>query len=208
MITPPVALALLVGSSVVHIVADVLLLRGARENAWRTGFGALIKTPRPSLLAGALLGLFTVPVWLLPAVYLINIDGAFGLWAFFSFVGYVAVLLLFHVSYAFVGIGLQVDRNLSGPYRSLLSIIGLWSMVLSAVFTVAIVLAGVGGHLDLAWYHYLSLPSITIVLFQYLLGRLLRSVPYYLATSGTLAMLTFFVGFIDMVGRNTQLLGN
>ena len=102
---------------------------------------------------------------------MINIDGAFGLWAFFSFAGYVAVLLLFHVSYAFVGIGLQVDRNLNGPYRSLLSIIGLWSMVLSAVFTVTIVLAGVGGHLDLAWYHYLSLPSITIVLFQYLLGR-------------------------------------
>ena len=201
-----VLIALLVACAL-NAIGDVILLWGVRETNWQPGIEALAKTPEPYVVFGSMLGLATIPVWFLIAPYLAQVPGLAGRVAFFSYLTYVAGVFAFHLCYAFVGVGVQASEALKAKFAPLVQAIAGYSFLAAVVFTVAMIVSGASKSVQAEWYHYATLPLFTIILFQMVLGQVLKGVPYYWAASGTVAMAAFFIGFIDLVRRNPDLGG-
>jgi hypothetical protein len=202
MINSTALLILLSISCILNVIADILLFWGVRYR-YTTNEEVFVKTPRSFLLVGALSGLFILPFWFLPAPYLLQVDGLAGNITFFSYVTYIAILLLFHVSYSFIGLGIKADRSLGEIYTPVRSAIGAYSFLVALIFTISMVYIGVQQIWVFSWYHYLILP-FPILLIALGLGNLLKRIPWFRVTSGTLSMFVFFVGFVDLINRNSS----
>lgn len=195
-------LILLIGACALNAISDILLFWGAQHTGWEVSSDAILKTPRRYLLIGSLAGLFILPVWFLPTLYLAQIDGGAGTIATLSYVVYIAAVLFYHVSYSFIGISIQAHHAVAETYETITMGLGIYLMLLSLVFTVTIIYLSVQGMLTLQWYHYATLPFPAVLIVQFGLGNLLRRVPWFQIVSGTLSMSVFFVGFIDLIARN------
>ncbi len=194
-------LIILVISSLLNIVADILLLWGIKDTNWEPTVESIKKTPTSFLLIGSLSGLVILPFWFFPVTYLMRIPGIAGQIAAYSYLTYIATLIVFHVSYSFVGIGIKECDALNDKFERIITAIAGYSMLLFLIFTGAMVYLGLTSTLNMSWYHYFTLPAFTIIFFR-IIAKILKSVPYIAAVSGTLAMLTFFIGFVNMISRN------
>jgi len=194
-------LIILIVSSLFNIVADIMLLWGIKHTKWEPNLESILKTPTKLLLIGSLSGLIILPFWFIPIRYLAKIPGIVGQIALYSYLLYITVLIFFHVAYAFVGIGAKESATLYKKYETIITAIAGYSFLLSIIFTGAMIYLGVTNILDMSWCHYITLPTFAIMIFR-IISTVFKKVPYLVAISGTLAMLTFFIGFIHMVSNN------
>lgn len=184
---------ILAGAAILNAYADYRLLRGVRYTDWDPGFDALVLSSFDDLRVGTWLGGLTVVCWLallLPmATALPNELHLLPLYA-----AYVGATLVFHVAYGFAGVMVKQQPELKALAESWVTKLALCSFLTGAVFS--IVWAVEIWRLPVSSLYYLATPAAAIVIFQFVIGRLLRRVPYYLAVSGPIAMFWFFAGFL------------
>ncbi|MEM7660647.1 MAG: hypothetical protein AAF292_00255 [Pseudomonadota bacterium] len=195
-------LAILLVALTLNAIGDVFLLRGAREVNYEPGLDALERTSESDIRFGALLGLLVIPPWFLILPYLSDIPGAAGLTATLAWATYVAAVFAFHLGYAFVGPAIKRDPSLKAQLGKLIGLIALYSMLTAIIASIALAYAGFSGSLDMSWYHYATLPAVTVIFFQAVLGGIFKRVPHFQIICGPLAMAAFFIGFFDMVNNN------
>ena len=200
MIEASLSIALVLGATILHGISDVLLLWGIRSSDGKAGIEVLVHTPRKFLLIGAFLGFLTIPFWFIPGIYLLRIEGPLGTIIFLSFVTHIATLLLFHISYAFIGVGIQKDSSLIENFAPLLRGIGAYSMAVALLVSILLMVAAGQGAITLRWYHYTALPFFSILIIQGLISRLLKVIPFFQAVSGTIAMGYSLISLIDALG--------
>lgn len=195
-------LIILLLSCFANIVADIFLLHGVRHTGWQPGLDALEKTPPRFILGGSLAGFVTITPWFLLLLPLSAIPDTPGMIGLVSYAIFIAAMMVFHISYAFVGLAIQSDPDLKIPFSKIIGAIAGVSALSGFIFSVPIVWLGLNGNLNMNALHYISLPTVSILLFQLILGTALKRLPYYLAISGNLAMALFFYGFFDLMALN------
>lgn len=186
-------------SCLTNVVLDILLLWGVRETGWDPGIDALIYTPEQFNNWGALGGLFTITCWFALVPSLNRLEGWAGQVAMFGYCAYVASLILFHGSYAFIGIALRRTPDLLDVFLPLVELVVSFSAFSMLVVSLALAYLGFTKSLVFRWYHYLGLPFVSVLIFSVVFGYFLSNVPYYLAISGTVAMLAFFLSFLHQL---------
>lgn len=178
-----------------NAIGDVFMLYGIKFTRGRPGPEAMQKTPTAYIKWGALSGLLTVNAWFLLLPYISQINWLTGI----AFATYVSTTLAFHVSYLFVGLGVQSTPELSKSLSKYLGWLTLCSFATALLVSVAWV-ADIYQRGGSAWLYLFATPTVTIIVVQMLLGRVLRRVPFYQVVSGPVAMLVFFAGVLVYTG--------
>lgn len=194
-------LSILYASSLINILADILLYYGNKLSNQGISSSSLQNSNLTLVQIGATLGLFTIPFWLLPVTHfsLIAVNKTHKTLITYSYVAFVIGALAYHVAYGYLGNAAHFAENerLHIENEKLLLINGLYNLISALVFSITIVMAKIKGALNFHWVNFLFLPFTSILLFQILFNQLVK-IPapiggYFVAINGTLVILIFFI---------------
>ncbi len=196
--------ALIVISSLSNMVADILLSAGQDyRNPQQTTLDKVRNTPEKNLLISAVLGFLSIACWQAVLLALQDLSGVVGSIAKVSFAIYIATIMVFHVVCCLAIHLCKVNESKEKIATKYLIFFGVLCFVFSLLYSVAMIVLSVRGELQMAWYHYLGLPFFSVMIIQFIAGRILAKVPYYSSISGTLSMMLSLLLTVHLMAKNS-----
>ncbi len=183
-----------------NMVADYLLYSGKDPtNPNQTKQEIALATPEKDITNSALLSLVSIVFWSMPSYFLAQVDSVFGKIAFFSLVMYIVSLVGFHVMVCYTVLVFkyrsekEVFLGKYIPYYSIISIITV------SIYTSAMVILGLTGELVMHLWHYFTLPVFSVIIFQFILGKLLKKIHHYDSISGSISVVISLLSLIHIM---------
>lgn len=190
-------------SSLVNMFADILLVSGKDyQNKAQTKEERAFNTPDRHLVNSGFIGFVAIMFWTTPGILLAQLPTIAGKLAFITYVMFSVSLAVFHVMVAYSTLCSKHNVQLLSMIKRFVLAYGVVAIVLSAVFSFAIIYLAVTAKLVLYPIHFILLPLFSMIIIQFILGRLLREVPYYSAIAGTLGMLVSMLNIVHFMTIN------
>lgn len=190
-------------SGLVNMIADILLVSGKDfQNKHQTKEQQIEQTPAKHILLSSLIGLIAISFWITPIYFLSKIPTPAGTVAFISFSMYIVSLAVFHVMVSYSSLCYKQNKALLPSLSSYMKGYGLVSVLLSGLYSGSMIYLSLKGTLIFWPIHYLTLPLFSMVIIQFLLGRLLKRVPHFSSVAGTLSMIVSFLSTLHIMAIN------
>ncbi len=191
---------IIIVSGLGNMVADVLLQSGRDYSKGKQSEIEIIRaTKEKHLLISAILGALCIMCWQAPLFLLIKIPATLGTILQFSFLTMISCIAIFHVVCCMAFHLCKANEEKEKIATKYLSIFGPLTFIPGLIFTAMMIYAGINGQVQLNWFHYLCLPIPAIILIQFIIGKLLKKIPYFSAVSGTLSMVVSIISVISVL---------
>ncbi len=198
-----ILITIIIVSGISNMIADILLVSGkdySKKNQSRED--RVKNTPTNHIIISGILGLVSIAFWTVPIYYLAKIQTIGGTVAMFSFAAYISTLTAFHVACSYSTLCYKLNgEGESVLLKKILKWHGLISVVWSGIYTFTMIYLSFD-ILKLGVLHYVTLPLFSMIIIQFILGKLLNKIPHFSSIAGTLGMVISFLGTISIMIEN------
>ncbi len=147
------------------------------------------------------MGMISLIMWMSVLYFLSYIEGDIGRIAMFTYAAYIASIMVFHVICSFIFL-LAKHTNISKKeLTNTFNFYMIMCIVTSLAYTSVMIYLGLNGILNMSVIHYLTLPFLSTIIFQFGLGRLIK-IKHFDSVVGTLSMLISMLSIIHIMVVN------
>jgi hypothetical protein len=195
-----ILISLIVVSGLTNMIADLFLVSGKdRKIKNQSNLDSAEKTPVNHLFISGILGLISISFWVVPVYYLSKLPTVVGLIALFSFSMYIVAVAAFHVVASFCILILKFNHDKEAFLSKIIKTYGSVCILFSLIYTAAMMILSFSGSLNMQVWHYPTLPLFSMILIQFILGNVLKRIPYFSSVAGTLSMMISFLSTIHIM---------
>ncbi len=194
---------IIVVSGLTNMIADVLLQSGRLySDGQQSDMDVVLATKESHLFISAVLGAVSISCWQAPLFLLMKVGGTIGTLLQLSFLFMISCITVFHVVCC-MGFHLyKANQEKEKAATQYLQVFGPLTFIPGLVYTVAMIYAGLTGTLHLEWFHYATLPILSIIVIRFIMGKMLKRVPYFAPVSGTLSMIVSLLSLLHIMAIN------
>ncbi|MGO1369972.1 hypothetical protein [Senegalia sp. (in: firmicutes)] len=199
-----IIITIIIISGISNMIADILLYSGKdHKNKNQTKEERVMRTPDKNIIISGILGLISVSFWILPNYYLSKINTSIGFITMTSFGIFIVSLATFHVVCCFIMIFYKWNNDMIERLLKLMNSYRLVCVFYAGIYTLSMIYLSIDEVLKMNIFQYISLPFFSFIIFQLMLGKILKKIPHFSSVAGTLGMIISLIGTISiMTGNN------
>ncbi len=197
------AFVLVIIAGLGNMVADYLLYSGKdAANPNQTKQEIALVTPEKDIVNSALLSLVSIMFWLVPSYFLTLVNTIFGKMAFFSLAMYVVSLVGFHIMVCYTVLVYKYKPEKETFLGKYIPYYAMISIITASIYTGSMIILGLKGVLVMRVWHYLSLPLFSVIIFQFILSKVLKKINHYDSVAGSISIIISLLSLIHIMWIN------
>ncbi len=191
-------IVLIVGSSLLNMYADILLVSGKDFRVKNENPVDIVKrTPDKHLFKSGMIGAVCISMWMSMLYFFTNVKGMVGTFTMIAFAMFIGSIMVFHVICSKIFLmSKHTDISEKQLYKVMKFYAGI-CVVTSVVFTTLMIYLGASGIINMNWYHYIALPIFATTIIQFGLPKII-TIKHFDSISGTLSMLISMLFIISI----------
>lgn len=194
---------IIIVTGISNMAADLFLSSGRDySDKNQSILGRAQNTPDRHFFISAVLGLSSLLFWQTPVYFLAKLPGTAGAVAAVSFAMSIGAIAVFHVVCSLAIMFYKHNEDKEKTLKLYISVFSAFCIVFTLLYSIVMIYMGTTGRLTMRWYHYITLPFCSVAIIQFVIGKLLKRVPYLETVSGTLSMVVALLSTLNVLAVN------